>query len=263
MSGTGRPGDAESGGPAGISPDRDALFLDVDGTLLQIAPHPEAVRVPPGLSAQLGRLSGRFGGALALVSGRSIADLDRLFAPLRLPCAGVHGLERRTADAVVHRQPAAALLAALRPPLADFVRAHDGLVLEDKGQSLALHFRNAPDCALEAEALLRRLIEDSGPALELRRGKMVLEAIPGNADKGTAIAAFMQEPPFAGRRPVFIGDDVTDEDGFAVVNAMAGLSIRVGQAAAPTAARHRLPDEAAVLAWLRRWTDRVDDGERR
>src|SRR5690606_7968897 len=128
-----------------------------------------------------------------------------------------------------------------------------GLLLEDKGQSLALHFRNAPACAARAEELLRRLIAGAGDALELKPGKMVLEVTPGHADKGTAIFAFMQEPPFAGRRPVFIGDDVTDEDGFAVVNRLGGVSVRVGRPDRPTAARHRVADEAAVLDCLQHW----------
>jgi len=238
-----------------ITPGSDAVFLDVDGTLLQIARHPDAVRVPADLLAALGRAQVRFGGALALVSGRTIENLDALFAPLRLPCAGVHGLERRGADASIHRDDAAAALAPLRAPLEDFVARHDGLLLEDKGQSLALHFRNAPDCAGRAEDLLGRLVAGAGSALELKPGKMVLEVTPGHADKGTAIAAFMQEPPFAGRRPVFIGDDVTDEDGFAVVNRLDGVSVRVGGPGVPTAALYRLPDEAAVLGCLRRWAE--------
>lgn len=238
-----------------MTPERDALFLDVDGTLLQIAQHPDAVSVSGDLRAALEALTPLFGGALALVSGRSIDNLDNLFAPLRLPCAGIHGLERRSADGSVHREHAAALLTPLRGPLASFVSRNPGLLLEDKGQSLALHFRNAPGCAEEAEALLTRLLAEGGAPLELKSGKMVLEVKPGSADKGTAIAAFMQEPPFAGRRPVFIGDDVTDEDGFAFVNAAGGLSVRVGRPAEATAARHRLPDEAAVLACLRRCLD--------
>lgn len=250
------PGNEQSPYPAAgacqLSPAHDALFLDVDGTLLQIAQHPDAVRVSEELRAALEALMPLFDGALALVSGRSIDNLDSLFAPLRLPCAGVHGLERRSADGVVHHEGAAELLAPLRGPLGSFVKRSPGLLLEDKGQSLALHFRNAPGWAEEAEALLRRLLAEGGAPLELNRGKMVLEVKPGNADKGTAIAAFLQEPPFAGRRPVFIGDDVTDEDGFAVVNAAGGLSVRVGRAGAATAARHHLPDEAAVLACLRR-----------
>lgn len=210
--------------------------------------------MPDGLVSLLGRLADRFGGALALISGRSIANLDALFAPLRLPTAGVHGLERRGADAVVHRTNAAALLAPLRAPLEAFAQAHAGLLLEDKGPSLALHYRQMPGCAAEAEALLRALVDDAAPDLELKRGKMVLEVKPTDADKGTAIAAFLAEAPFAGRRPVFIGDDVTDEDGFALVNARGGLSIRVG-AAGESHARYSLPDERAVYDCLRGWSE--------
>ncbi|GAB4357138.1 MAG: trehalose-phosphatase [Kiloniellaceae bacterium] len=234
----------------GADPDTDALFLDVDGTLLTIAPHPDAVEVSDDLLRLLDRLAARTDGAVALISGRAIANLDALFDPLRLPCAGVHGLERRGADAVVHRSNAAALLEPLRPALAGFVAARHGLLLEDKQQSLALHFRNAPGCEGEAEAFIRALIAPHAKELELKRGKMVLEVKPSGANKGTAIAAFMTEPPFSGRRPVFIGDDVTDEDGFAVVNRLGGLSIRVGSGGR-TAAACRLADEAAVHAWLR------------
>ena len=258
-------GDSPSGCSAGLSVSalRDALFLDVDGTLLQIARHPDAVRVSSELLAALEQARDRFGGALALISGRTIEDLDLLFAPLRLPCAGVHGLERRGTDAVVHRGDAAAVLAPLRAPIEDFVARHDGLLLEDKGQSLALHYRNAPACAARAEDLLRRLLAEAGPTLELKPGKMVLEVTPGHADKGTAIAAFMQEPPFAGRRPVFLGDDVTDEDGFAVVNRLGGVSVRVGAPERPTAARHHVADEAEVLDCLRRWAEEAGGGAAR
>jgi len=234
------------------APDTHALFLDVDGTLLAIAPHPDAVRVSNDLLRLLAGLNERIGGALALVSGRAIANLDVLFDPLRLPCAGVHGLERRGADAVLHRSDAASLLAPLKPAVADFVHARKGLLLEDKQQSLAVHFRNAPACEDEAEAFLRRLIASEAKNLELKRGKMVFEVKPSGANKGTAIAAFMDEQPFAGRKPVFIGDDVTDEDGFEVVNGLGGLSIRVGHGE-HTAAPYNLPDEAAVQAWLRGW----------
>lgn len=234
------------------APDTQALFLDVDGTLLAIAPHPDAVKVSDDLLRLLARLNERIGGAIALISGRTIANLDGLFDPLRLPCAGVHGLERRGADAVLHRSDAASLLEPLRPALADFVHARRGLLLEDKQQSLAVHFRNAPACEDEAESFLRQLIAPEANNLELKRGKMVLEVKPSGANKGTAIAAFMDERPFAGRRPVFIGDDVTDEDGFEVVNELGGLSIRVGDGE-PTAAPYYLADEAAVHAWLGGW----------
>ncbi|MGF1629613.1 MAG: trehalose-phosphatase [Kiloniellaceae bacterium] len=256
-----RPSGSEKA-PVTAAPQGDALFLDVDGTLLRIAPHPDAVQVSPDLLALLERLAARADGALALISGRSIDNLDALFAPLVLPCAGVHGLERRGADAVIHRCDTASHLAPLRAPLDAFVRSHDGLLLEDKGQSLALHFRKAPACEALAEKLLRGLIAASSPVLELKRGKMVLEVMPAIADKGTAIVSFMEEPPFAGRRPVFIGDDVTDEDGFAAVNALGGLSIRVGPET-ESAARHRLANEEAVEAWLRAWLDHPQDRKTR
>ncbi|GAB4390980.1 MAG: hypothetical protein Tsb0032_00150 [Kiloniellaceae bacterium] len=234
------------------SADDHALFLDVDGTLLPIAAHPDAVRVSPALLSRLEALRRRLGGALALVSGRAIADLDRLFTPLRLPCAGVHGLERRTTGGTVVEAASAELLGALREPLADFVRCREGLLLEDKRQSLALHFRNAPEHESEVKALVSRLAGNIGPQLELTHGKMVVEVKPAGVHKGTAVEAFMAEAPFAGRVPIFIGDDVTDEDGFRSVNEMAGLSIRVGESET-TAAEWSLPDEDAVSAWLQPW----------
>lgn len=235
------------------APDSQALFLDVDGTLLPIAPHPDAVRVAPDLLDLLAGIARRSGGALALVSGRSIANIDALFAPLQLPCAGIHGLERRGADGALHHSEAAEQLAPLRRRIADYAEARKGLLLEDKGRSLALHFRAAPQYESEAEDVLRDLLRDL-PSLELTHGKMVLEVKPAGANKGTAIEAFLREPPFAGRQPVFIGDDVTDEDGFDMVNRLGGLSIRVGPPRDTTAA-HCLADEAAALAWLTAWLD--------
>jgi trehalose 6-phosphate phosphatase len=235
------------------APDSQALFLDVDGTLLPIAPHPDDVRVAPELLDLLRGIDHRCGGALALVSGRAIANIDDLFAPLRLPCAGIHGLERRGADGALHCRDAAEQLAPLRRRLTDYTAGRAGLLLEDKGQSLALHFRGAPHYAREAEDFLRGLLCDV-PSLELTHGKMVLEVKPAGANKGTAIEAFLREPPFAGRQPVFIGDDVTDEDGFGMVNRHGGLSIHVG-ARGDTTANHCLADEAAVHAWLKTWLD--------
>lgn len=235
------------------APDSQALFLDVDGTLLPIAPHPDAVSVAPELLELLRGIEHRSGGALALVSGRSIANLDALFAPLQLPSAGIHGLERRGADGVLHRRDVAEQLVPLRRRAAGYAAERQGLLLEDKGQSLALHFRGAPQFEAEAEDFLRGLVAGADD-LELTHGKMVLEVKPSGANKGTAIDAFLQEPPFAGRQPVFIGDDVTDEDGFAVVNRHGGLSLRVGPPR-ETAAAYGLADEAAVLTWLQTWLD--------
>lgn len=234
------------------APQHHALFLDVDGTLLAIAAQPDGVRVTEKLRALLQRLQARLDGAVALISGRSLEDLDRLFAPLVLPAAGVHGLERRGGDGRRHHAATAADLDGLRRPLDDYAARHDGLLVEDKGRALALHYRAAPHLQEEAESFLRGLLADTPAALHLTRGKKVFELRAGTADKGTAIADFMTESPFAGRVPVFIGDDVTDEDGFRAVNRLGGLSIRVG-APAKTAATCSLADEDAVLAWLDGW----------
>jgi trehalose 6-phosphate phosphatase len=208
---------------------RWAMFLDVDGTLVDIESHPDEVRAAPQLRRSLADAARSLGGALALVSGRSIASVDRIFAPLCLPAAGLHGLERRDADGRVH-YPAgyADRIAAARAELVDFVQSGPGLLLEDKGAALALHYRNAPDLEAACVAHMDRARHAAGADFHVQQGKMVLELKPSGQDKGTAIAAFMQEPPFAGRTPVFVGDDLTDEDGFRMVNSLGGLSIRVG-----------------------------------
>lgn len=226
-----------------------ALFLDVDGTLLELAPHPDAVIADSDLLALLDLLRTRLSGALALVSGRPIAGIDRLFGPRRFAAAGLHGVEWRMADGVVTRRAAGADLTAVATTLELRLGAIAGVLLEPKGPTLAVHYRMAP----AAEALVRRAAREAlaglGGAYRLLEGHMVVELVPLAAGKGGAIDAFMALPPFAGRRPVFLGDDVTDESGFAAVNARDGLSIRVGPPA-PTAARHALPDPAVARAWL-------------
>lgn len=226
-------------------PEDAALFLDVDGTLVGIAPTPEAVRVEAGLIATLDALHRRI--PVALISGRRLADVDALFAPLRLPAAGTHGNERRRADGSIERHAASDLVEALRAPLEDFVAAHPGARLEDKEVSLALHWRLAPEAEPEALRLVEELVSGR-PGLRLVRGKMVAEIAPSGHDKGAAIAAFLREPPFAGRRPVFVGDDVTDEDGFATVERLGGITILVGDR--PSGARWRLESVEGVHAWL-------------
>lgn len=226
-----------------------ALFLDVDGTLVEIAAAPDAVRVSPELVTLLGRLQRGLDGALALVSGRTIATLDRLFAPLRLAAAGNHGLERRGADGRLHRPAPSPAVGAARAAMGAFADTRDGVILEDKGLSAALHFRRAPGVAPDALALAERLAAESGGGLLLQHGKMMVELRPPGGDKGSAIADFMAGPPFAGRTPVFIGDDVTDENGFAVVNAMGGHTIRIGENG-PSAAHHRLDDVSSLRRWL-------------
>jgi len=226
-----------------------ALFLDIDGTLLDYAPHPQQVRVDGGLLELLARLREAAGGAIALISGRSVADIDALFAPLVLPAAGQHGIERRGADGAVSRQ--APPLEDLGRAAAEIVRltaAHGGLVFENKGMTLALHYRQAPTLRALVEGEMRAIAAVLGPAFELQTGKFVAEIKPSGKNKGSAIAEFAAEAPFAGRRPVFIGDDLTDEPGFDVVNRAGGHSVKVGPGI--TRARWHLPDAAAVSRWL-------------
>ncbi len=227
-----------------------ALFLDVDGTILAIAATPAAVHVPARAIAAIASAYERLAGALALVSGRRIAELDRLFAPLRLPAAGVHGAERRTAAAgpVIGTQDAAALALA-RTLLARWVAAHPGALLEDKQGALALHYRNVPELEPAARIAAAAALAAAGPDFHVQEGKRVLEIKATTVGKGKAIEQFMAEHPFVGRRPVFVGDDLTDEDGFEVVNRLGGHSVAVG-VTRPTRARWRVADEAQVLRWL-------------
>jgi len=227
-----------------------ALFLDLDGTLLEIAETPAEVRISARLQAALPRLRDELDGALAIVSGRSLAVIDQLLAPLRLPVAGVHGAERRDAAGTVHTATATSGLARARRSLATFVARHPRLLLEDKDTALALHFRRAPELERAARAAVAEaLAASSTSSFELQEGKRVLEIKPRNASKGDAIARFMREPPFAGRVPAFVGDDRSDEAGFAVVNGLSGCSIKVGLGGS-SLARWRLPDVDRVLDWL-------------
>jgi trehalose 6-phosphate phosphatase len=237
--------------PPALRIDEIALFLDVDGTLVEIEREPGAVHVPEQLCAALGDLERATNGALALVSGRSLQQLDRLFSPLHLSAAGLHGLERRNLHAeLVRSKPDAAIFAPARARLGDFAARHPGMLLEDKELTLALHYRNAPECRDAATVIARDVAAASGGALVLLEGKMVLELKPPDCDKGRAIAAFMTEPPFRGRRPVFAGDDVTDDAGFATINYLGGISIRIGADSRPTAAVHGLRDVSSMQDWL-------------
>lgn len=226
-----------------------ALFLDVDGTLLHLADTPEAVEVSDHLRRVLTDLAPVFGGAVALISGRRVEDLDRLFSPLCLPAAGLHGLEHRAADGTVRMLGDTAMLDPLRGPLRDFANAHDGVILEDKERALALHYRRAPQVEVLARQFVADLAGRRPENLRVIDGKMVLEIKPRLSDKGAAVRSFLDEPPFEGRLPVFIGDDVTDEDAFRAVNALGGHSIRVGDGR-DSQARWQLSDVNAVLEWL-------------
>jgi trehalose 6-phosphate phosphatase len=234
-----------------------ALFLDVDGTLLDIAPRPELVRVPADLPELLERLAEQREGALALISGRRLADLDRLFRPWRGAAAGMHGAERRRGDGSPVEanessadRAAAAALDRLRPMLEAVARRWPGAWLEDKGRTLALHYRAIPGKEAEIRKSVAELAGRETEALRLIAGKMVLELQPRHRDKGAVIADFLAKPPFRSRRPIFVGDDTTDEDGFAEVNRRGGLSIRVGPENTATAAAYTLPSPTEVLRWL-------------
>ena len=235
--------------PRPPSPANDwALFLDVDGCLLELADAPDAVAVPPRLPALLERLGERLGGAVALVSGRALSSLDDLFAPLRMPAAGLHGLERRSAHRDVPAPPRSPTLGAIHDEARALADGFPGALVEDKGAAIGLHWRRAPQAAETlrafAEAALPRL-----PGYRLQHGDHVVELRPAAGDKGAAIRALLEEPPFRGRVPVFAGDDITDEAGFAVVNARGGVSVLVGSRE-PSAAHYGLRDPADVRAWL-------------
>lgn len=197
--------------------------------------------------ALVGRLNEAAGGALALISGRPLAGIDRLFSPLKLAASGQHGAERRDAAGRVHKVELPDMRKAAEA-IATFAARHEGLLFENKGLSMALHYRLAPQLAQAAEAAVREAAAGLGSALEVQAGKMVVELKPAGTDKGRAIDAFMREAPFAGRVPLFIGDDLTDEHGFEVVNRLGGHSVKVGEG--PSGARWRLEAPAAVRAWL-------------
>jgi trehalose 6-phosphate phosphatase len=241
---------AASTGGAPPPPASDwALFLDIDGTLLTHAETPDAVYVDDALRALLEQLRGLCGGALALVSGRAVDDVDALFAPLVLPVAGQHGVERRDATGVRHRLPfPEEHLRQVAQRFAAFKARHPGIVFEDKGHNLALHYRLAPQLEREVRAMVEHAVADLSGDFELQAGKMVVELKPGGHDKGSAIETFMTEAPFAGRTPVFIGDDLTDEFGFTTVQRLGGHAVKVGDG--ETVADWRLVDVAAVRAWL-------------
>jgi trehalose 6-phosphate phosphatase len=230
-------------------PSRPALFLDLDGTLIEFAATPDGVAPSARFRRLLADLAALGHGAVAFVSGRTIADLDSLLAPYHFALAGLHGVERRRADGSRLPSPVTARdLDPVRKQLADFAAARPGVVLEDKSLALAVHYRQAPALADEVAALGIELAASLPHDWEILEGNHVLEIKPAGSNKGAAIRAFMDERPFVGRTPVFVGDDVTDEDGFRVVNELGGVSVKVNHG--PTHARWRLPDVDAVTAWL-------------
>jgi trehalose 6-phosphate phosphatase len=237
--------------PAG----RWALFLDVDGTLLELAVAPDAVRIPGQLRPLLARLHQQLDGALALVSGRSIVGIDELFAPLRLPSAGLHGLERRDARGALLRTPIDRHnLELMRQGAYRLADAMPDVLVEDKGYTVAFHFRTALQQQSALHAAVQDVARQSGFAVQA--GHYVYELKPAGVHKGCALEAFLAEPPFAGRTPIFLGDDLTDEYALETTRRLHGTAIQVGPRPS-IAAHYALADPAAVLYWLSRWQERL------
>lgn len=233
-------------------PDADtqwALFLDIDGTLLDFAPHHDAVIVDARLQRDLDALHRRLDGALALVSGRVLAQIDRLFAWHGRATAGLHGAQVRRADGRLLQDALHADLGALRGFATERAARLPGVMLEDKQSALALHYRGAPAQRDAAEALARELQRRAAATHVLQHGDHAIELKPAGSDKGGALAALMEAPPFPGRRPWMFGDDLTDEHAFDETNARDGISVIVG-ARRPTRARFALRDPAAMRDWL-------------
>ena len=270
-------------------PARPALFLDLDGTLLELAEEPDGVELSERLRKLLPRLPEATGGAVAFVSGRPIREIDRLLAPHRFALAGVHGNERRSngmadtlpadstaADSPATDSPATDVLPKDAPPperlpttnpdaldgvrraMDAFQAANPGVIVEDKQIGLALHYRKRGDLEGAILELAARLAASLPPGYELLRGAMVVEIKPAAMNKGAAVRAFMREPPFVERTPVFVGDDITDEAAFEAVNSLGGVAVKVRSGA--SAAPWRLPNVDAVLGWLEALVDREARG---
>ncbi len=226
---------------------RWALFLDFDGTLVELASTPEAIVVPSRLPALLQALSSRFSGALALVTGRSLCNLDRHLG-MAFPAAGQHGAQWRFAPDQLPRERHEPALEAVRRRVHELTKAWPGLVVEDKGATLAVHYRAVPEAGLPVRAALEDFARASAGALEVIAGKSVCEIRPAGADKGAALETFLSTPPFAGRLPLMLGDDVTDEAGFAAALRAGGAAIKVGEG--ESLAPWRLPAPSSVRSWL-------------
>jgi trehalose 6-phosphate phosphatase len=208
-------------------PDRWALFIDIDGTLLGVAATPDAVIVPAGLVQLLDSVVRGLGGAAAVLTGRRVADTDRLFAPLELIASGVHGTELRS-----ERGGPVAILAPPIPPeviqaMNNIASIASGILVEQKGCGVAVHYRNAPLARRALESEMAAIVAASSYDLVLREGRKVLEAVPRGYSKGTALMTLASRPPFKGRRPVMVGDDVGDESAFLAADSLGGLGLRV------------------------------------
>lgn len=218
-------------------PEKWAVFLDIDGCLLDLAPTPDEIYVPPDLPPAIEKLRLKLGGALALVTGRGLVYADALFDPFPFPIAGLHGAEMRGPDGKMIYAEAPAAFAQLKSALAEEAKSMPGVLIEDKGAAVAAHYRLAPHYELTLGERMRAFADAAGPDWALQLGKMVYEIRPARASKGDAVERFLSEPPFHGRLPLALGDDLTDESMFAVANARGGLTFRVGKSEAKTCAQ--------------------------
>ena len=231
--------------PSGV-----AIFLDIDGTLLEITSKPGLVKVNYNLKKLILKIMESLDGAVAFISGRTILEIDQLFKPLKLPASGKHGAERRDASGRTHIAESydSLIMADIIKILQKFVCSNPGTILENKTQTVALHYRLKPQIEKEASDLINALILNH-EELELLKGKMVFEIKPKATNKGTAITQFMNEQPFAGKTPFFFGDDVSDEDGFQAINLINGISTCINPQ--PTSiAQFRLETVPSVIDWL-------------
>ena len=237
--------------PPTLDPDHHALFLDFDGSIVDFAMTPDEIAVGPETILVLGQIFRRFRGALAIVTGRRIADVDDHLAPLKLPASGVHGLEFRSKPDELKRAPVSEELSEVRRRLAQAVPRTDRIYVEDKRGALVLHFRQHPDQEARAGRIAEH-VADGLDTLHVVKGHAILEIRQRDITKAHAVRRFMRRPPFQGRTPVFVGDDVTDEDGMREAAAEGGFGVKIGPG--NTVAAFRLPDTTAVHDWLSRLT---------
>lgn len=234
--------------------DAFAVFLDIDGTLLDIADTPDGIVVPIGLPEALTCLARGLGGALALITGRSVSTVERLFPGVPVVISGLHGAEWRDAAGTLRQAQTTAEFAVAKRRLVEETAQWPGVIFEDKGAAFAAHYRLSPTSETKVRRLMQALAQDVGEGWQLQEGKAVVELRPAGRDKGEALVQMMKDKPFADRLPLAIGDDVTDEAMFAAANRLGGTSIRVGGDLRQSSARGRVASPAEVRAWIRRMT---------
>lgn len=225
-----------------------ALFLDFDGTLVELGDDPAHARIDARMSSAVTAAREYLGGALALVSGRPMGQIDQRFAPETMAVAGLHGLQRRSAQGVLYSTTPTPALRRVAERLREAFAGEPRILIEDKDAALAVHYRLLREAAPSVFRVVESLAHELGPGYRTLRGADVLELLPASVNKGTAVHEFMAEPPFAGRVPVFVGDDITDLDGFEAARQLGGMGIAVG---ARVVANFTLPDVATVYTWLK------------